>query len=129
MSDRDKQNKHTRESNISSSMHARVNVGRDLNSNTDNSGLFGHFDVGSMNNLDEKGPSSDSPSFLNTALFYVIGIGLSIAFMLIGLWIFNDYFNSTESNEFWPSAASIVVPLILGFISSKLILIKINKFL
>lgn len=122
MSDRDKQNKHNRDSNISGSMYARVNVGNDVNNA--NNGSRQHNIAGSMNNSDEKNTdyNSSSHSFLYTVLFYVIGFGLSVAYMYIGLWIFNDYFNTPESNEFLPSAASIVVPVILGFLSSKIIL-------
>lgn len=129
MSDRDKQNKHNRDSNISSSMHARVNVGRDLNSNNDSSNLFGHFDVGSMNNSDEKSSSSGNSSFLHTVLFYAIGFGLSVAFMFTGLWLFNDYFYGEGMNELWPSAVLIIVSFGIGFLISKLILKLITKFL
>lgn len=129
MSDRDKQNKHNRDSNISGSMYARVNVGNDVNNA--NNGSRQNNIAGSMNNSDEKNTdyNSSSHSFLYTVLFYVIGFGLSVAYMYIGLWIFNDYFNSPESKEFLPAAASIVIPVILGFLSSKIILNFAAKYL
>ncbi|WP_225743053.1 hypothetical protein [Marinilactibacillus sp. Marseille-P9653] len=52
MSDRDRQNKHDRDNNISSSMYSRVNVGNNLNNSKNGTR---HTEIaGSMNNPDEK---------------------------------------------------------------------------
>lgn len=70
MSDRDRQNKHDRNNNISSSMYSRVNVGNDLNNSKN--GTRQTDIAGSMNNPDEKSTNtrSNSRSFLYTVLFF-----------------------------------------------------------
>ncbi|WP_208559546.1 hypothetical protein [Marinilactibacillus kalidii] len=125
MSDRDKENKHNRDQHISGSMYARVNVGNNVNNS--HQGSRQSNIAGSMNNPDEKNTGTHKRSFLYSALFYILGIVFAFIYMYISLWIFKDYFDSPESKAILPSTASILVPFLLGFSSSKLLLYLFGK--
>ncbi|MFC6464055.1 hypothetical protein ACFP65_03425 [Marinilactibacillus sp. GCM10026970] len=128
MSDRDRQNKHDRDSNISSSMYSRVNIGNNLNNSRNGTR---HTDIaGSMNNPDEKlkNTRSSSRSFLYTVLFFLLGIGFSFAYMYLSALLFNDYLTSPESKELLPTIFSLTLPFVLGFLSAKGLLALVAKF-
>lgn len=128
MSDRDRQNKHDRNNNISSSMYSRVNVGNDLNNSKN--GTRQTDIAGSMNNPDEKftNTRSNSRSFLYTVLFFLLGVGFSFIYMYLSVWLFNDYLTSPESKELLPTIASLTIPFVLGFLSVKGLLTLLAKF-
>lgn len=128
MSDRDRQNKHDRNNNISSSMYSRVNVGNDLNNSKN--GTRQTDIAGSMNNPDEKSTNtrSNSRSFLYIVLFFLLGVGFSFIYMYLSVWLFNDYLTSPESKELLPTIASLTIPFVLGFLSAKGLLALLTKF-
>ncbi|WP_080145933.1 hypothetical protein [Marinilactibacillus piezotolerans] len=122
MSDRDRQRQHDRTNNMSSSMHDRVHSGdSDFDGRSD---ITGGAAFGSLNNPDEQ--TLDSYSFMHTVLFYILAIGLSVAYSFFGLWIFEHYLDNSLMYETIPSLILFVVSLLLGFLSSKVILVFIK---
>lgn len=117
MSDRDKQIKHNRDSNMKNSMYDRVNIGRN-NANDKFDGPHLMHSGGSMDNPDEKTNSTQSSSFTHMFFFYVIGFVLSAALIFIGYLVFRDIFFSVGMNQLLPSFLLVLGSLGIGFFSS-----------
>ncbi|MBM6613846.1 hypothetical protein JTF06_02920 [Desemzia sp. RIT804] len=123
MSNRDQQMKQNKNSHISSSLYARVNTGQNASNKSD--GVQMLHTGGSMNNPDER--VDEHHSLLKTFLFYVM-TGIFVAmYILLGLWIFQDYFYNEGLNEILPSLALLMISLVLGSLSSKGILKIFSK--
>lgn len=118
MSDRDKQIKHNRDSNMKSSMYDRVNIGRN-NANNKLDGPHLSHTSGSMNNPDEKVNKTPSYSLLHQFLFYLIGFIFSTALIYIGYLVFRETFFSVGMDQLLPSFLLVLVSLGIGFFSSK----------
>ncbi|MFL2105909.1 hypothetical protein [Desemzia sp. FAM 23991] len=112
MSDRDQQIRQNKNSTISSSMNARVNTGQ-------------NHTGGSTNNSDER--VEEHSSFLKIFLFYVLTGVFAALYILFGLWAFQDYFYNEGLNEILPSLALLIFSLVLGSLSSKVILKIFSK--
>ena len=117
MSDRDKQIKHNRDSNMKNSMYDRVNIGRN-NANDKFDGPHLMHSGGSMDNPDEKTNSTPSSSFTHMLLFYVIGFVFSAALIFIGYLALRDVFFSVGMNQLLPSFVLVLGSLGIGFFSS-----------
>ncbi len=117
MSDRDKQIKHNRDSNMKNSMYDRVNIGRN-NANDKFDGPHLMHSGGSMDNPDEKTNSTQSSSFTHMLLFYVIGFVFSAALIFIGYLALRDVFFSVGMNQLLPSFVLVLGSLGIGFFSS-----------
>lgn len=123
MSDRDQQIKQDKNSTVSNSLYARVNTGQ----NTGNK-----FEVmqmlhtgGSMNNSDER--VDGHQPLLKTFLYYVLTGIFTALYIMLGLWIFQDYFYNEGLNEILPSLALLLISLVSGILSSKCILKIFSK--
>ena len=117
MSDRDKQIKHNRDSNMKNSMYDRVNIGRN-NANDKFDGPHLMHSGGSMDNPDEKTNSTQSSSFTHMLLFYVIGFVFSAALIFIGYLALRDVFFSVGMNQLLPSFVLVLGSLGIGFFRS-----------
>ena len=117
MSDRDKQIKHNRDSNMKNSMYDRVNIGRN-NANDKFDGPHLMHSGGSMDNPDEKTNSTQSSSFTHMLFFYVIGFVFSAALIFIGYLALRDVFFSVGMNQLLPSFVLVLGSLGIGFFSS-----------
>ena len=117
MSDRDKQIKQNRDSNMSNSMYDRVNIGSN-NANNKFDGPHLMHTGGSMDNPDEKTTTSSSQSFFHLFFYYLIGLMLSIGFIFIGYVMLRDSFFSVGMNQLLPSFLLVVISLGIGFFSS-----------
>lgn len=125
MSDRDKQIKHNRDSNMKSSMYDRVNIGRN-NANNKLDGPHLSHTGGSMNNPDEKTSTTHSHSFLHQFLFYLIGFIFSTALIYIGYLVLRETFFSVGMNQLLPSFLLVLISLGIGFFSSEKLVNKLR---
>jgi hypothetical protein len=125
MSDRDKQIKHNRDSNMKSSMYDRVNIGRN-NANNKLDGPHLIHTGGSVDNPDEKTNTTHSHSFLHQFLFYLVSFIFSAALIFIGYLVFRDTFFSVGKNQLLPSFLLVSISLGIGFFSSEKLVNKLN---
>lgn len=123
MRDRDQQIKQNKNSTISSSLHARVNTGQNASDKFE--GVQMLHTGGSTNNPDER--VDEYQPLLKTVLFYIIAGIFTTIYVLLGLWIFQDYFYHEGLNEILPSLALLIMALVLGSLSSKWILKRFSK--
>lgn len=123
MSDRDQQIKQDKNSTINSSLYSRVNTGQNAGNKFE--GMQMLHTGGSMNNPDER--IDEHQPLLKTFLYYVLTGIFTALYILLGLWIFQDYFYNEGLNEILPSLALLLISLILGSLSSKGILKIFSK--
>lgn len=102
MSEQDKRIKYNKNSNIDSSMYARVNAGGNAK-----------FDV--LNKQRKK-----TKLFFHTLLFYTLGFCISIALIFSGLWIFSDHFYGVGMNQLMPALMLLIVSFVVGFFQFKI---------